>query len=108
MKSEFKTWYREHTGEILKKYLTFLEIPSISTDPAYRDGVQEAATFVEHELKEIGFQVERWETSNHPVIFGSYEAGPKRPTVLIYHHYDVQPVDPLELWKTPPFEPDIR
>ncbi len=108
MKPDFKKWYRDHTGEILKNYLAFLSIPSISTDPAYRTGVHEAATFVENDLKKIGFKVERWETSNHPVIFGSYEAGPSRPTVLIYHHYDVQPVDPLELWKTPPFEPDVR
>lgn len=57
----------------------------------------------------MGFKTELWPTSIHPVLFASHmEAGPDRPVLLIYNHYDVQPVDPLELWKSPPFEPTIR
>lgn len=60
-------------------------------------------------LKRAGFKTEVWSTSRHPVIFASnMEAGPSKPTLLIYNHYDVQPVDPLEEWNSPPFEPTVR
>ncbi|MBW2091707.1 MAG: dipeptidase, partial [Deltaproteobacteria bacterium] len=63
----------------------------------------------EQYLKSAGFQVESWETTGHPVIFAqNMSAGEDKPTVMIYNHYDVQPVDPLDLWESPPFEPTVR
>ena len=60
-------------------------------------------------LKDMGFYVELWETETFPIIFASHlNAGPNKPTLLIYNHYDVQPVDPVEDWISPPFEPTIR
>lgn len=93
----------------LKDYFTFLKFPSISSEPDYKQDMIDCAHWVIDYLKKIGFKTELWETSGHPVIFASnMQAGPDKPTLLIYNHYDVQPVDPLELWTTPPFEPTIR
>ncbi|MGR3911865.1 MAG: M20/M25/M40 family metallo-hydrolase [Candidatus Rhabdochlamydia sp.] len=102
------TWYQDHLPWILDNYISLLKIPSISTDPGYKDSIQEAAEFVMDQLKSMHFKVEKWETAKHPVIFASYEVGPSKPTLLIYHHYDVQPTDPLEEWKSPPFEPLLK
>jgi acetylornithine deacetylase/succinyl-diaminopimelate desuccinylase-like protein len=67
------------------------------------------AGWLERYLKGLGFEVELWEGPGHPAVFARHlGAGPKAPTALIYNHYDVQPVDPLELWQTPPFEPTLR
>ncbi len=95
--------------QLLEDYFTFLRIPSISADPAHADDVRAACSFVEGYLKDSDLDVEVWETPDYPVVFGSYlEAGPGKPTLLIYGHYDVQPVDPLDEWITPPFEPTVR
>ena len=93
----------------LNDYFEFLKFPSISSEPEYNQDMLNCAVWVQNYLNKIGMQTELWKTSGHPVIFASWlEAGPEKPTLLIYHHYDVQPVDPLELWETPPFEPVIR
>lgn len=83
----------------------FLRIPSISTDPAYRDDVCRAADFVADQLRAAGLTAELIETSGHPLVYGEWLGAPGKPTVLFYGHYDVQPVDPIELWRNPPFEP---
>lgn len=106
--SELKTWYSKNKEIIHQDYFTFLKFPSVSTDPAYRKHIDAAASWVEGYLKNIGFKTQIWQTKFHPVVFASHEVNPKRPTVLIYHHYDVQPTDPIEKWKSPPFEPTIR
>jgi acetylornithine deacetylase/succinyl-diaminopimelate desuccinylase-like protein len=105
---ELQAWYAKNERRIQQEYFEFLKIPSISTDPQYRKFVLQAADFVESYVKNLGFKTERWETSSYPVIFASHQVDPSRPTLLIYHHYDVQPTDPLELWKSPPFEPEVR
>jgi len=107
--SDFKRWFSEHNKSVLDDYFTLLKFPSISTDPEYAPHLQACMKWISEYLRKLGLKVEVWETKNHPVIFASLlEAGPDRPTLLMYNHYDVQPVDPLELWKTPPFEPQIR
>jgi acetylornithine deacetylase/succinyl-diaminopimelate desuccinylase-like protein len=107
--SALKKWYQEHAAEIQKDYFTFLRFKSISTDPAYKKEVEKTAEWLSAYLKEMGFDVEIWQTPGHPVVFGTYmKAGKDRPTVMLYNHYDVQPVDPLELWSNPPFEPIIK
>ncbi len=96
----------EHALEDLK---AFCRIPSVSTDPAFRTGIREAAEFVANRLKKAGFaSVEVWDTGGHPAVFGEVISDPKLPTILVYGHYDVQPPDPLDKWTTPPFEPTIR
>ncbi len=105
----FKEWYGLHKEEILNDYFTLLRFKSISADPAFNKETRSCAEWVSKYLESIGMDVSLWETSGQPVVFATHlKAGPSRPTVLIYHHYDVQPVDPLELWKSDPFEPVIR
>jgi acetylornithine deacetylase/succinyl-diaminopimelate desuccinylase-like protein len=94
----------------LEGFKALLRIPSISTDPEYKDEVLRAAEWIVADMERIGMKNCRVIPSDgHPVVYGDWlEAGVDRPTVLVYAHYDVQPVDPLELWDSPPFEPTIR
>lgn len=103
-------YLKEHREEQLEVLNDFLRIPSVSTDSAFNDDIRKAAGFVFDYLKGIGFNgVEVVETDGHPLVYGEYlEAGEDAPTVLVYGHYDVQPADPLELWDSDPFEPEVR
>jgi acetylornithine deacetylase/succinyl-diaminopimelate desuccinylase-like protein len=94
----------EHSVERL---FALLRIASISTDPAYKDQCRAAAEHVAADLDSIGFTSEVRPTAGHPVVVAKANGMPG-PRVLFYGHYDVQPVDPLSLWKTPPFEPRIE
>ena len=86
----------------------FLRIPSISTLVENTKDMQRAAQFVSDKLKKAGLnRVEIFQTEGHPLIYGEWLGVPGKPTVLIYGHYDVQPIDPIELWTSPPFEPTI-
>jgi len=91
----------------LDRLFALLRIQSISTDPAYRAQCRAAAEHVAADLKSIGFAADVRSTAGHPIVVGKAPNG-TGPRVLFYGHYDVQPVDPLELWKTPPFEPKIE
>src|SRR5712692_8430574 len=92
----------------LGRLFDFLRIQSISTDPAYKHQCQAAAEYVAKDLSGIGFATSIRPTAGHPVVVGKGgAANGKTPRVLFYGHYDVQPVDPLDLWETPPFEPRI-
>lgn len=86
-----------------------VKIPSVSTDPTLKWAMRKTADSIVRHLKEIGFtEAEVYETAGHPVVVGQISPGkPGIPTLLIYGHYDVQPPDPLELWKTQPFETNI-
>src|SRR5581483_1543132 len=106
--NNLKEIYLKYKEKALKDYMTFLKFQSISSESSYQFEVLECANWVSSYLKEIGFHVELWETTGHPTIFASYQVGPEQPTLLIYNHYDVQPVDPIELWSSPPFEPTAR
>jgi acetylornithine deacetylase/succinyl-diaminopimelate desuccinylase-like protein len=100
----------EHSDRFLEQFNELLRIPSISTDPAYKKDVTRAADWIVTEMQRIGLRnAQAIPTAGHPVVYGEWlEAGEKSPTILFYAHYDVQPVDPLELWESPPFEPAIR
>ena len=91
----------------VERLFALLRIASISTDPAFKDQCRAAAEHVAADLKSIGFEATVRPTAGHPVVVGKSN-GAVGPRVLFYGHYDVQPVDPLNLWKTPPFEPRIE
>ncbi len=94
---------------ILERLLDFVRIPSVSTDPAYADGMAEARELLRLRLVGMGLSgVRLLDGGGHPAVFGECRAGDDRPTLLVYGHYDVQPPDPLDAWETPPFEPAIR
>lgn len=103
-------YIEKHQDRFKEELFELLRIPSISADPAYDDDVKRAARFVADQFKAIGLSnVSIEETTGHPVVLGEHlEAGPDKPTILIYGHYDVQPPDPLDEWETPPFEPVVR
>ncbi len=94
----------------LDQLIELLRIPSISTLSEHRADMERAAGWLADEMRRIGFhQVAVMPTGGHPVVYGEWlGAGEGAPTVLVYGHYDVQPVDPLDLWDSPPFEPQIR
>ncbi len=86
-----------------------LRIPSISSDPAHQSDMTRMADLLCERLKTLGFdKVRSLPTAGHPAVYGEWLRQPGKPTVLIYGHYDVQPVDPVELWTSPPFEPEVR
>ncbi len=92
----------------LGRLFKFVEIPSISTDPAYAPACSKAAEWLAAELRGIGCEASVRPTQGHPMVVGHVKAErPDVPHVLFYGHYDVQPPDPLDLWETPPFEPRI-
>jgi acetylornithine deacetylase/succinyl-diaminopimelate desuccinylase-like protein len=85
----------------------FLRFPSVSADSQFKSHVDACAEWLTGRLRRAGLLAERHATAGHPVVVARNEQRPGRKTVLIYGHYDVQPPDPLDLWKTPPFEPVI-
>jgi acetylornithine deacetylase/succinyl-diaminopimelate desuccinylase-like protein len=92
----------------LGRLFKLVEIPSVSTDPAYAGDCAKAAEWLAAELRSIGCEASVRPTNGHPMIVGQAKAGrPDVPHVLFYGHYDVQPPDPLDLWETPPFQPRI-
>lgn len=105
----WETYLDEHKERFLKEMLEFLRIPSISALPAHAADVRRAAQWVETRMKAAGIESGRvMATGGHPVVYGDWLHAPGKPTVLIYGHLDTQPVDPVELWDCPPFEPVIK
>ena len=91
----------------LERLFALLRIETISTDPAYAGEVRKGAEWLVADLTAMGFKAGLRETPGHPIVVAHDESATQGPHVLFYGHYDVQPVDPLGLWKTPPFEPII-
>lgn len=93
----------------LEELKAFLAIPSVSALPIHAPDVRRCAGWVADEMRRIGLQhVQLYETPGHPVVYGDWLNAPGAPTMLFYGHYDVQPVDPLDLWESPPFEATVR
>ncbi|MDE2975585.1 MAG: dipeptidase [Gemmatimonadota bacterium] len=100
---------RRERSRFYEELSTFLRIPSVSASSERDADTERAAAWVREQLSRAGLEAEVVPTPGHPVVVGEWRgAGPGVPTVLVYGHYDVQPPEPLELWDTPPFEPDIR
>lgn len=96
----------ETLPEALDRLMDLLRIPSISTDPAYKPDCARAADWLAADLATLGFQARAAQTPGHPMVVGHGGTGNRH--ILFYGHYDVQPVDPLDLWDRPPFEPELQ
>lgn len=108
-RTQITTYLNSNKDRFLNELLDLLKIPSISADPQYSNDVRKTAEAVKKRLEEAGVDnVEISETKGYPVVYGEKIVDPKKPTVIVYGHYDVQPPDPLELWDSPPFEPVIK
>ena len=93
----------------IDELIELLKIPSISADSKYNKDVARAAEFIKTQLEKAGANnVEICPTKGHPIVYGEKIIDPKLPTIIVYGHYDVQPVDPVNLWDSPPFEPVIK
>jgi len=106
---KFKSWYEHHFAQLKEDYFRFLRFQSVSADPAHKKDVLACAHWLTEYLKQGGLKAEQIPTPGYPIVFAEdLSAGPNAQTVLLYGHYDVQPVDPIELWESPPFEPTMR
>lgn len=102
-------YFKEHRKAHLDQLIDWLSIPSISALSEHKPDMRRAADWLAHELKRIGMtRACVMETGGHPAVYAERIDHPGKPIALIYGHYDVQPVDPLNLWETPPFKPAIR
>jgi acetylornithine deacetylase/succinyl-diaminopimelate desuccinylase-like protein len=99
----------DQRARFVEELATWVKIPAISSDPKHKADMRKNA---EHLMKELvrlkADRVELWETPGHPAVFAEFMNAPGKPTLLVYGHHDVQPVDPLEEWVSPPFEPAVR
>ncbi len=107
--SQLARYIDEHADRFTEELFEFLRIPSVSARSEHRADMRSAADWLAARMQEAGLDTSIHETAGHPIVLGeSRDAGPDAPTVLIYGHYDVQPPEPLDLWSSPPFEPEIR
>jgi acetylornithine deacetylase/succinyl-diaminopimelate desuccinylase-like protein len=99
----------KHRARFVDELVTWVKIPSVSSDPARTGDVARSAEHLADRLRELkAARVEVWPTAGHPAVFAEWKGAPGKPTLLVYGHHDVQPVDPLNEWVSPPFEPAVR
>ena len=104
-----KSYIKTNEARFLEELFGLIRIPSISSVSENKDDMVKAAEYLVDQLKKAGADSAGvYTTTGHPVVFGQKITDPGKPTVLVYGHYDVMPVDPLNLWDTPPFEPSVR
>lgn len=108
MSTPVDDYLSSHTAAFEDQLCELLRIPSVSADSRYKSDIRKAAEWVAGQFRALGLATELCETAGHPIVYAEHLQAPGAPTVLVYGHYDVQPPDPLELWKTPPFEPTRR
>ena len=107
--SEIKDFIEKNSPRFLEELFKLIRIPSVSSQNEHKEDMHKCAQQYVVSLMEAGADEARiFPTKGHPVVFAQKIIDPKKPTVLVYGHYDVQPVDPIELWKSAPFEPEIR
>ena len=105
----FKKYIDDNRERFLAELFNFIRIPSVSAKEENKDDMVKCAGFVKDSLLAAGVdKAEVYTTAGHPIVFGEKIVNPSFPTILVYGHYDVQPAEPLELWESPPFEPEIR
>ncbi len=101
------TYIKENRQRFIDELIEFLKIPSVSAKSEHKLDCEKAAQFVRDQFTGLGLEAEIHPTAGNPVVLARYNAGADKPTVLVYGHYDVQPPEPLDLWKSPPFEPRV-
>ncbi|HEY5087472.1 MAG TPA: dipeptidase [Gemmatimonadaceae bacterium] len=107
--NDLDAFLTQHQSRIEEELFDFLRIPSVSAQPAHDADTHAAAEWVKRSLEQAGLSATVHETPGHAIVFGEWRgAGPDAPTVLVYGHYDVQPPEPLDLWTSAPFEPEVR
>jgi len=107
--TELKKYFDDSGSDYVEELCEFLRIPSISSLPEHAADVRKAADWVANRLKMAGIEaVQVLPTEGHPVVYGQWLHASGGPTIMIYGHFDTQPVDPVELWSQPPFEPVIK
>ncbi|MFB5678561.1 dipeptidase [Paenibacillus terreus] len=105
----YSVYFEQNREKHLDELKQWLSIPSISALSEHKEDVNHAASWLADKLTQAGLEnVEIIPTKGHPLVYADHLHAPGKPTLLVYGHYDVQPVDPLHLWETPPFEPSIR
>src|ERR1700693_1655788 len=103
---EVITFIDAHRQRFVDELVAWVRIPSISSDPAHAGDMKKNAEHLALQLRSLGAgRVETWPTAGHPAVFAEWMVAPGKPTLLVYGHHDVQPIDPLGEWITPPFEP---
>ncbi len=107
-KTTLETAFNAGSARFVEDWKAFLRFASISAEPEHANDCHDCAAWLSKHLGAIGFQSRVIETGGHPLVFAERRGKPGRPVILFYGHYDVQPVDPVEKWTTPPFEPDLR
>ena len=104
-----QAYIQKNREKFLSELLSLLKIPSVSADPSFTKDVNDCAEILAENLREIGVErVEICQTAGFPIVYGEKIIDESLPTVLVYGHYDVQPADPLDLWTSPPFEPQLK
>ncbi len=99
----------QHFDRFVDELKDFLRIPSVSTDSRHAGDVRKTAEWLAAHLKVLGLsKVDIMETPGHPIVYAEQMVDANAPTILVYGHYDVQPPDPLELWDSDPFDPQVR
>lgn len=106
---DLKSYIENNKDRFLQELFELIRIPSVSSKDSHKDDMYRATQWIKEKLIANGAQkAEVFETDGHPVVYGEKIIDPSLPTVLVYGHYDVQPAEPLDLWKSPPFEPEVR
>jgi len=104
-----KQYIGEHKDRFLQELFGLIRIPSISSIAGHKEDMVRAAEYWRKSLREAGCdKSEIFETDGNPIVYGEKIVDPALPTILVYGHYDVMPVDPVELWESPPFKPEVR
>ena len=106
--ADLDAWLTEHDARIRAELDEFLRIPSVSARSEHRTDMVRAADWLARSMATIGLEATVIPTAGHPIVLGEWRGAAGAPTVLVYGHYDVQPVEPLDLWTSPPFEPTVR
>jgi acetylornithine deacetylase/succinyl-diaminopimelate desuccinylase-like protein len=107
--ADLDAWLAAQHARTMDELFAFLRIPSVSARSEHRADCRAAAQWLADRLTHAGFTAALHDTPGHPVVLGEWRgAGPNAPTLLVYGHYDVQPAEPLELWTSPAFEPQVR
>src|SRR5215211_8143181 len=106
---DLDSYLTDHDERIRRELFELLAIPSVSARSEHDADTRRTAEWIADSLRSAGLSATVHETAGHPVVVGEYRGAPAgAPTVLVYGHYDVQPAEPLDLWTSPPFEPEVR